>query len=195
MTEEFFEKVKNKLAAYLPNFFGHWNFSLFLKLEIGLILLTCIYLYFFRIQPYLILTSKTFRTEQEINREISNTLFQKYAEQLKGLEGWWQSHVPAADQLPKVLNALNPSPTSQMVGSLKVGETISKEGYKQVVIETMFQGDFPSLLTWLKHLDTLPFFVQVEKLDLKPNPKEELMKENLPSPQLLGEVTLTAILK
>ena len=63
------------------------------------------------------------------------------------------------------------------------------------MIDTQFQGDYATLLSWIKHVETLPFFIQVHKIDLKPHPKEEMFKENFPSPPLVADITIKVILK
>lgn len=191
----YLQSLLDRVQPYLPSIRLGLNFSLLVKVELIIVSLTCIYLYFYRVHPYLVLTSKTVQEEQAYNREIATMLLKRYKEQLNSLESWWKDHVRPATELPQILEKLNPDPTSQMLGSLKIGEIINKEDYKEVTIDTQFQGEYAALLSWIKHIETLPFFLQVQSIDIRPHPKEELLKEQLPSPTLLAEVKLKAFLR
>jgi len=188
-------RLTEKIDQYLPNFKLRWNFNLLLKFELFIIIMTVIFLYLYRIQPYLVLTSQAVQEEQRINQEISMTLLKRYKEQLSSLESWWQDHVPPTTELSKIVDALNPTPERQVIGAIKVGEISAKDGYHEVQIETSFQGDYVTLEAWIKHIETFPFLIQIDKIELKPHPNEDFSKANIPSPPLLATVILRAILK
>src|SRR3989338_1674628 len=78
-------RLTEKIDQYLPNFKLRWNFNLLLKFELFIIIMTVIFLYLYRIQPYLVLTSQAVQEEQRINQEISMTLLKRYKEQLSSL--------------------------------------------------------------------------------------------------------------
>lgn len=187
------ESVQKGVRRYLPSL--QWGFPLLWKLEIAVIVVAVIVLYVIRIHPYLVLTSSDYAEQQRLSEETTVSLVKRYTEEKETLENWWESHVMDEANLSQLLQDLNPMQGSQMIGSVKVGDTVAKEGYRQVSIQTSFQGDYKALVEWTAYLEKLPYFLQIQALDLKPHPHEEINKEALPSPVLVGQVTVLAILK
>lgn len=184
--------VQSRLYHYFPSVKG--GFSLLWKVEIAVVLVVAISLYLSHIHPYLLLTSSSYSEQQQITQEAALSLVKRYTQGKTELEAWWKGHVISDRDLPKLLQDVNLASNNQMVSSVKVGETMEKEGYRQVSIQTTFQGDYVALMEWVNYLETLPYFLQVDLLDLKPHPREDLSTGGA-GPVLIGQVNLIAILQ
>ncbi len=167
---------------------GELRFRFIVFIELFLVFAVATYLYVFDIHLNYALKASRSTAALTAQERLSTALQKKQREQIAVIEGWWRDHVVPASDLPRILEALAPANASP-VSSLSLGTLDDKGDYRIASISASFQGSFSQLLEWMNHIETLPFFIRIAHVDLKPSSDPLLATA---SPPLVGEVLFHA---
>lgn len=184
-----FERIKTSLVS-LPY---TWTADMVIRIQVAILIVIAISLYLIRIHPYLMFTEKNSSDERAMHEAVSSLVDRRHREHVRSIDAWWNTHVVSSDELPKILERLNPNPKLPMVSALKAGDIVIKDGYRVVKIDTLFNGTYHDYMTWMRYLETLPYLIEVDGVDMRKRILTD--EEENTQAQLIATVLLRVTLK